>query len=455
VLLAMLAVGLAREGRVRLLLCAAAAAFVLALGDQTPVYGWLRRVLPQLTLMTYPVKFVTVVVFATPLLAGYALAALRQKRIGAKPVVLFGALLLVLVAGILSWEKLTPGPHDDFGSALRNGLSRAVFVAAAVALLLLIRRERRSQGVAAWAALLLLASWLDVWTHEPNQNPTVSPRVYTPGMVRAEQEMKPEPTLGESRVMLSPAARQVFDQVRVKDLARGFVRRRFGYFSDGNLLDETPKVDGFFSLYPREQAALGGLLYSATNASFQRLEDFMAVSQITSAADYTRFEPRAAFLPEVTAGQKPVFLDDTNALAGILQPDFDGGKEVLLPLEAAPLVLSANPANARVLSHRFGLRQVDAEVDAEAPTLVVISQTYYHRWRAYVDGQPAPLLRANYAFQAVPVPAGRHQVRVVYEDRTLQVGAIVSLLTLIGCVAMWRRKGARSSTRGGASSARF
>ena len=41
---------------------------------------------------------------------------------------------------------------------------------------------------------------------------------------------------------------------------------------------------------------------------------------------------------------------------------------------------------------------------ADQPSLVVAAQTFYPCWKASVDGQPARLWRANYAFQAVQVP---------------------------------------------------
>jgi uncharacterized membrane protein YfhO len=52
-----------------------------------------------------------------------------------------------------------------------------------------------------------------------------------------------------------------------------------------------------------------------------------------------------------------------------------------------------------------------------------------------VDGQPATLLRANHAFQAVQVPAGRHHVRLAYEDRMFHIGAAVSAAGWLGCLS--------------------
>jgi uncharacterized membrane protein YfhO len=66
--------------------------------------------------------------------------------------------------------------------------------------------------------------------------------------------------------------------------------------------------------------------------------------------------------------------------------------------------------------------------------MLVLAQSWYHCWVAELDGRPATLLRANYAFQSLPVPAGRHQVQLSYKDTLFHIGATVSLLSLLWCV---------------------
>ena len=194
-----------------------------------------------------------------------------------------------------------------------------------------------------------------------------------------------------------------------------------------------PKVDGFFSLTPREGDDLNSLLYGTTN-EFQRLEDFMGVSQISASDAFYRWQPRKTFLPLATAGQKPVFLDDADTLRELTQPGFDGGKVVFLPPETKSFVTVTNRTAARVLKSHFGTQIVDIEVEAGAPSLVVVAQTWYHNWRAEVDGKPARLLRANDAFQAVEISEGRHRVQLIYRDRAFEIGAGVSLLALLACL---------------------
>jgi hypothetical protein len=470
--LALLAVWTVRERRVRLLGAAALVALIFSFGGNTFIYPALRKIIPQLSLMTYPIKYVIFVAFSAPLLAAFALARLfslsstkggegrgeeaetSQSQIPApqpsprlggarektprskdfqKRLVLVGAILLALIAGILFWAWQFPFPTDDVHATLLNGLSRAACLILTGALLFVLTREN-APGLRRIAPLILIFSaWLDVFTHEPAQNPTVPPSVYELNLARARLAMQPQPALGESRTMVTPTAAMDFIRFALSDPKNNYLAKRLGYCANCNLLDAVPKVDGFFSLVPRESDGLISLLYGATNANFPKLNDFLGVSQITAPDEFFHWQPRRTFLPLVTAGQKPVFLDNANTLRALGQNSFDGSKIVFLPPEAKLFVTATNPTTARVLNSKFETRNVDAEVEAAGPSLVVVAQTYYHNWRAYVDGQPAHLLRANYAFQAFQVPAGRHHVRLAYEDLAFQFGAAVSICMAVNC----------------------
>ena len=62
-----------------------------------------------------------------------------------------------------------------------------------------------------------------------------------------------------------------------------------------------------------------------------------------------------------------------------------------------------------------------------AAGLLVLSEVYYPAWKAYVDGEPTSLYRADHLFRAIPVPAGEHTVELRFESRALTTGIIVSL----------------------------
>src|SRR6185312_5883497 len=111
--------------RVILLALISVIALLCALGDNTPVYPLLRKLIPQLSFITYPVKFVMVVVFAAPLLAAFALADFPKIK---KWILPLGGILLLLLGGILFWTRKAPMPGDETAAALQNGISRAGFL---------------------------------------------------------------------------------------------------------------------------------------------------------------------------------------------------------------------------------------------------------------------------------------------------------------------------------------
>ena len=391
--------------------------------------------IPELPLVPYPIKYVLVIAFVAPLLAAFALMRLQQVQ---KRIVSLGVILFALMTAILFWAWRSPFPADDVHATLLNGLSRIPFLAATGLLLLVLARELKPGFRRVAPLVLIVVAWLDVFTHEPTQNPTVLPWIYQSGLSRDRLALKPQPAPGKSRVMVSPMAQHQFVGFAAQDPRNNFLAKRLGYCANCNLLDGVPKVDGFFSLAPRESDDVLSLLYITTNADLPRLEDFLSVSHITAPDEVFHWQPRPTFHPLITAGQKPVFLDETGTLHALIQPDFDGGKIVYLPPEARSLVTATNPASVRMISSHFTPEEVDTEVESSQPTIVVISQTYYHNWQAWVDGQPAPLLRANHAFQAVPVAAGRHGVRLEYKDHAFEIGAAISVCMWFICLISLR-----------------
>src|ERR1041385_2111120 len=80
-------------------------------------------------------------------------------------------------------------------------------------------------------------------------------------------------------------------------------------------------------------------------------------------------------------------------------------------------------AEAKVVAAAFSAHRAEIQVEAPTPSWLVIAQNNHHWWRAYLDGAPFRLWRANYAFQAVAVPGGQHLVRLVYRDWGFVAGA--------------------------------
>jgi uncharacterized membrane protein YfhO len=79
----------------------------------------------------------------------------------------------------------------------------------------------------------------------------------------------------------------------------------------------------------------------------------------------------------------------------------------------------------------FASNEITIEVNAAADGLLVLSEIHYPGWRAIVDDQPAPVVRADQLLRGIPVPAGRHIVKVWYAPNSARIGLIISALSLI------------------------
>jgi len=122
------------------------------------------------------------------------------------------------------------------------------------------------------------------------------------------------------------------------------------------------------------------------------------------------------------------------ALQTILAPSFDPRAQAVL--EGGPAVGgSGGPWPATVAGQSND--SLDLDVDLPQPAALVASIPYYPGWTANVDGQPAPLFRADFAFQGLPLAAGQHHVSLRFEPASFKVGAMVSIAGWLAAAAFF------------------
>ncbi len=438
--LALAGAWLAQGTTARLLAALSVFGLLLAMGRQLPVYHLCQKVLPVLALIRFPVKFVILTGFALPLLAAYGLARLHAPSVESIRRELLKCLAVVLgviaaTAAIIFAAWRSPLPGEEPHQTALNGLVRLSFLLAISAVVyLLCNRVKHRHWI--FQCLLLVLCWSDVLTHSSNLSPTVAPAALEPGAIRAYFQWKDELRPGVSRAMQSPAALMRMVSTGLPDPEADIRGRRLALLLNLNLLDDAAKFDGFYSLDLKPYQDLFSRVYFTTNEA-GGLKDFLGISHVTNPTNLVDWVRRPSFLPIITGGQRPVFAPDEEALAGTLNTEFNARQTVYLPpnAEAQTGIQAWGPV--QIHSLRFSAQKVSARIQSARGGMVVIAQCFYHCWRAYVDGAPVPLWRANYAFQALHVPAGEHQLTVRYEDRAFRWGASLTGFSSILICAAW------------------
>jgi hypothetical protein len=138
------------------------------------------------------------------------------------------------------------------------------------------------------------------------------------------------------------------------------------------------------------------------------------------------------------------FSTQAEALAYMKGGDFDPRTEVLLQgSSGAGPPAEGEPGVAEIV--KYDATGVTVRVDARTGCYLVLSDVYYPGWRAFIDERQVEILRADYAFRAVKVPSGVHNVRMVYRPPLFTIGLLfsaagVALVALM--ISSRRREGA-------------
>ncbi|WP_100075063.1 hypothetical protein [Chryseobacterium camelliae] len=108
--------------------------------------------------------------------------------------------------------------------------------------------------------------------------------------------------------------------------------------------------------------------------------------------------------------------------------------------------VQADPA-AFINLTKYQPNELEFKSQSKTPQLAVFSEIYYpHGWKMFVDEKEVPYIKADYLLRAVHVPAGAHNIRMVFEPEVIEKGKWISLLCfglfilLSGAGIFWMNK---------------
>jgi hypothetical protein len=109
-------------------------------------------------------------------------------------------------------------------------------------------------------------------------------------------------------------------------------------------------------------------------------------------------------------------------------------KKVYLEEQVSNKPSPSNQLEYSVSNMLWGNNTISAEVQTNKDSILVVNSEFFPGWKAYVDNRRTSIFRANYLFQGIQLPSGKHLVEFRYRPDSLLIG---SILSLIGIVAVF------------------
>lgn len=88
--------------------------------------------------------------------------------------------------------------------------------------------------------------------------------------------------------------------------------------------------------------------------------------------------------------------------------------------------------------------EISFKSQSKTPQLAVFSEIYYPKgWNILIDGKEVPYIKANYLLRAVHIPAGNHDVKMIFAPKVIQTGKTISMIVfilfiLLSGLGIWR-----------------
>lgn len=139
--------------------------------------------------------------------------------------------------------------------------------------------------------------------------------------------------------------------------------------------------------------------------------------------EFTDYYPRTFMVP------KSENASSEDIKTHLIKADFDPKQTIYIEEESDWAAAGGFASTA--IFEKYENQEVVINTESSADGWLFLSDAYYPGWVAYVDGTETKIYRANYAFRAVQVPSGAHQIIFRFKPQSFYLGLKISLLTLV------------------------
>ena len=432
-----------KKTHIAFLLCLFILAIAYALGPHTPVHKLLYHLIPGVNVLRAPGMIAFLFAFALCALGAYGLHRLiadditpeTAKKIGITGGICTAILLLFAFAPttLLSlWQNIVwtdiPPPRLQIAQvnlplAGQGALLAALFVGT-LTVISYLRAQNKLQ-IHTFALILLTVLLIDTWRIDKMFLNYVNPnRVPPQERVNADAVafLKRDNTL--FRVLALPDHNQM--PLPGIDLVTGFhdfAIRRYDHILKSGAINNPAILNLLNTRYIVAPSEMN-IPYLQKIAGRQGLH----IYRNPGALPWFYLAPQYEIIP-----------DENQILQKLSDPNTNPMQTALI--EEDPGITSTHNTsetdNIERLEYNEHQGYLKLSTTASGPRILVISQNHHPNWTATVNGQPKPLIRANYLWTAVALEPGEHIVELTYRDpivattRWITLGGIIILIAAI------------------------
>jgi hypothetical protein len=451
--------GSRREKRLLSALCLGTLA--LALGSNALLYPFLLKHFPVLSAVRFPEKvfFLTNALLWFMAMRGLQAISLHQSKISIGPQIIMGVICFLwagvyaisvvkseLVSDFIAWTSNIPPlseAHSQATAAVLANLQRQLLLSLALAFLLILRKTQNLKPCLC-SILLVSVVFVDLaWAHRSF--------LFSlhPSKVNASQPILQPSESGLTRLFFYPSPQDLhpayFTVWGQPTYANAVALSYQNYLPNVGVISG---IDYFQEIDALLRSPYSEFLSVANNLKFENQIKLLRTFNVGYMVSFRELPERGVRLirrfPEyfswlykvdntfprvMIVARSSVEKDPVKTLQRLASLDFDPNTEVILNEAVKSHSLAILQAQAKITSYKNN--RVTIEATTNEAGILVLAESYYPGWKAYVDGNETTLLKANHFYRAVELSKGDHNVEFIYDPLSFRVGMIVSSATLV------------------------
>ncbi len=450
-------------------------ALLFSLGQTTPIWRLFYEVVPGISLFRAPSMAIFIPGFVVATLAALGVdrgaRMVKEGRQAAVLKILGGGVGLLALGWLLAatgalsalwtsvvYREITPGQMEALENAWPH-IVRGFGIAALLAALVTgiwAAAARRLLPAALLAPALALLVTVDQWrVNEPflevmDYHSFAAPDANIQFLLERQRQEDPFRVLSFMR-----AGQDVEPGMHGLELAAGHHPNDLGRYRDLIGMEGSGLPQNLARFNPNLLAVLNIRYILWPDFQFGPLEGSEPLSALRFADGgvFSSVHPSPT-LPRARVVGEALVLDPDQTLDAVLDLNrFDPTIQVILE-EEPPISLGGRQIRGDVSWIERTPNRLVFEVRTSGPAMVALAENWFPAWRATVDGEETPVLRADHALRAVAVPGGTHRVEMWFDAPLVRLGLWISLISLALVVAaagvdLARRRRSESPVEGG------